>query len=256
MAIDLPPPEPAAVATAETQLLLELINAERARAGVQPLVLDLRLGDAAAGHSRWMARTGSFTHGGAHGSKPRDRIIRAGFQASGSWVSGENIGWVGPYAWRQPADEVRTLHDSLMDSPGHRKNLLDPAFSRVGLGLLPGARTPQGSYLTQNFATAGQPMLTGVAFQDRNGDGRYGLGEGRGAVRVTVRGPTGQAWTTSTAPAGGYAITLPPGRYVVSFDGGRAQTVELSTRNRKLDAVLPGPASRVRSAALAGQGSF
>src|SRR5262249_4261844 len=46
------------------------------------------------------------------------------------------------------------------------------------------------------------PLLTGVAFRDANGDGRYEPGEGLGGVTIAIsRGPT-----TTTMEAGGYSI--------------------------------------------------
>ena len=57
--------------SANEQYLLELINAERAKAGVQPLVFDNDLSEAAEGHSRWMIATDVFSHTGAGGTVQR-----------------------------------------------------------------------------------------------------------------------------------------------------------------------------------------
>ena len=49
------------------------------------------------------------------------------------------------------APSVETAHRNLMNSPGHRANILDPAFTRVGIGIIvaPGA----GLMVSQEFAT-------------------------------------------------------------------------------------------------------
>ena len=46
--------------SATEQYLLELINAERAKVGAQPLAFDGDLNEAAEGHSAWMIATDTF----------------------------------------------------------------------------------------------------------------------------------------------------------------------------------------------------
>ena len=46
------------------QYLLELINAERAKVGAQPLAFDGDLNEASEGHSQWMIGTDTFSHTG------------------------------------------------------------------------------------------------------------------------------------------------------------------------------------------------
>ncbi|TIP77930.1 MAG: CAP domain-containing protein, partial [Mesorhizobium sp.] len=77
--------------SAHEQYLLELINAERAKAGVQPLAFDNDLSEAAEGHSRWMLATDTFSHTGSGGSSPTQRMKAAGYTLAGSWATGENI---------------------------------------------------------------------------------------------------------------------------------------------------------------------
>jgi serralysin len=67
---------------------LELVNAARAEAGVSPLTFDDELMVAADDHSAWMDATDTFSHTGADGSSPEDRITAAGYEATGT---GENI---------------------------------------------------------------------------------------------------------------------------------------------------------------------
>ena len=137
--------------TAFEQLMLELINAERAAAGAPPLAFDFQLIDAADGHSQWMVATDNFSHSGASGSSPTARIQAAGYSLTGSWTTGENIALV---SLRNPAgleDEVRLLHRNLMDSSGHRANILDKkhGYTEIGIGI---AKSTKGElYFTQVF---------------------------------------------------------------------------------------------------------
>ena len=79
--------------SANEQYFLELINAERKKAGVQPLAFDYDLSEAAAKHTSWMLATDTFSHTGAGGSSPTQRIQAAGYSLNGSWATGENIAW-------------------------------------------------------------------------------------------------------------------------------------------------------------------
>jgi uncharacterized protein YkwD len=121
-------------ASAYEQFLLELINADRAKAGAQPLALDGDLNEAAELHSQWMINTDTFSHTGQGGSSFVTRMTNAGYQLIGPWAAGENIAWA---SLRSPSgyqDEVQLLHGILMNSSGHRANLLSPTYREVGLG--------------------------------------------------------------------------------------------------------------------------
>ncbi|MGB5864612.1 MAG: CAP domain-containing protein, partial [Sulfitobacter sp.] len=138
--------------------MLDLMNAERQAAGLNPLVFNNDLNEASEDHSRWMLDTDTFSHTGVDGSSSRARIESAGYELEGSWRTGENIGWVSEGGADGLSDEVIRLHENLMNSPGHRANILNPDFEEVGLGIEEGdfAR-PNGSvdavFVTQNFGT-------------------------------------------------------------------------------------------------------
>ena len=65
-------------------LMLDLINAERAAIGLDPLQLELRLNEASEDHSQWLPQQDVFSHTRASGSSAGDRMEDAGFQFSGS----------------------------------------------------------------------------------------------------------------------------------------------------------------------------
>lgn len=231
--------------SAHEQYLLELINAERAKAGVQPLAFDNDLSEAAEGHSRWMLATDTFSHTGSGGSSPTQRMKAAGYTLAGSWATGENIAWA---TTRSPAgynDEIQLLHNNLMNSSGHRANILNGNFREVGLGFEVGDyRGRSSGFVTENFAKTGSDMfLTGVAIDDKDGDKFYDPGEGLSGLTITAKSSTGTTFTTKTMAAGGYDLALKPGTYTVTFSGAgieaSTRTVSVGSKNVKLDLVDP-----------------
>lgn len=231
--------------SANEQYLLELINAERAKAGAPPLAFDNDLSEAAQGHSQWMLAADVFSHTGSGGSSPTQRMKAAGYVLEGSWATGENIAWATTRAPTGYQDEVKLLHTNLMNSSGHRANILNPNFREVGLGVEVGDyRGRSSAFVTEDFAKTGSDLfLTGVAFDDRDGDRFYDAGEGLGSITVTAKNSAGQLFKTTTTAAGGYDLVLKPGTYTVTFSGANiatsTQTVTIGTKNVKKDLIDP-----------------
>ncbi|GAB3181362.1 CvpA family protein [Telluribacter humicola] len=117
--------------------MLELVNEERAKEGLKPLKADPELAEVARLHSRDMFARGYFAHVTPDGNDPFDRIRTAKVRFR---TAGENLAL---------AKTVRIAHTGLMNSPGHRANILRPAFGRVGIGILDGGI--HGLMITQNF---------------------------------------------------------------------------------------------------------
>ena len=135
------------------------INAERAAAGLSELKIEAHLNASAQGHSEWMQETGTFDHEGAGGSSPAERIEQADFPLEGSWQTAENIA-LRSLDGGLDEGEVDAMHAGLMDSPGHRANILDPDAAYVGIGLSVGDRDGQEVvYLTENFANTDGEVL-------------------------------------------------------------------------------------------------
>jgi uncharacterized protein YkwD len=112
-----------------------LLNAQRARVGSQPLTENAQLDEAAELHSADMARRKYFEHRDPDGVEPAARIIHTGYPPI---FVGENLGW-GEEQESTPAEMVRLW----MDSPGHRRNLLQPNYRDIGIGLAYTAPEPQ-----------------------------------------------------------------------------------------------------------------
>jgi uncharacterized protein YkwD len=252
--------------TAYEQYILELINrarldpaAEAARLGIdlnqglasgtisadpkQPLAFNPYLIDAARGHSEWMLATDTFSHTGAGGSTPTQRMAAAGYEFTGSWAAGENIAIRYGSGTAISAGTALALHDQLFLSPGHRANLLDPRWREAGIGLAEGDyKGWAAADVTENFARSGtQYFLLGVAFDDKDGDNFYDPGEGLGGVTVTIAPAAGGTPTVLTTwSAGGWQIPLAAGTYTVTFSGGGlpetvSRSVIMGSRNQKLD---------------------
>lgn len=144
--------------TAAEQYMLDLINADRAAAGARPLVFDDNLQVSSENHSQWMIGSDIFSHQGANGSSPQERMEAAGYGFSGTYGSGENIAWVSLRAPEGWMDEVQLLHQNLMNSPGHRANILNPAFEEIGIGLEIGDMQGwDAAVVTQNFGYSSAP---------------------------------------------------------------------------------------------------
>ena len=141
------------------RLMLDLVNEERREAGLDPLLLEHRLNASSETHTDWMLRTDRFTHEGMDGSLAVDRIRDAGFEFEGRWKWGENIALQSERGAPGLTDDVRDLHEGLMDSPGHRKNILDPNFEVMGVGIETGDYKGYNAVaITQNFARTAAPL--------------------------------------------------------------------------------------------------
>ncbi|MFQ4137054.1 CAP domain-containing protein [Nodosilinea sp. PGN35] len=133
-------PAPAVAQTngAIAQELLRLVNVERQRVNAPPLVLNEQLTAAAQRHAQDMATSRRMSHTGSDGSTMRSRIDATQY----SWSTiGENV------AMGQPT--AAAVMNAWMNSPGHRQNILNPAFRELGVGHATGGNRP---YWVQVFA--------------------------------------------------------------------------------------------------------
>ena len=117
--------------------MLVLVNEERVKAGLPALQADPQALDTARAHSRDMFARGYFSHIGPDGATPFDRMRANGLRFR---TAGENLAL---------APSLPMAHKGLMDSPGHRANILQPAFGRLAVGILDGGR--HGLMVTQTF---------------------------------------------------------------------------------------------------------
>jgi uncharacterized protein YkwD len=123
---------------ADEEKMLDLVNAERVKAGVGKLTVDVKMTAVARAHSRDMFARSYFSHMNTLEQTAGDRLEKAAINFT---VLGENIAY---------APDLATAHTGLMNSPGHRQNIVDPAFHRIGIGII--ATNTWGLMFTQDFA--------------------------------------------------------------------------------------------------------
>ena len=119
--------------------LFLLVNRARAEHGIQALQPDLILQSTAMSHSRDMARRGYCAHFNPQGESAFERLRNHG----GRGEVAENISCT---------DSVSAAHQGLMESPGHRANILNEDFTHGGIGVV---RLGQQYYVTQLFQKKG-----------------------------------------------------------------------------------------------------
>lgn len=121
--------------------VLRLVNIERDKVGAAHLVLDGALCDAANMRAIEMDYSGNFSHTRPNGS---DCFTVFSFCNISFYTCGENIaaGYV------TPADVV----DGWMHSEGHKANILNASYTKMGLGYSTGGGGEYGRYWAQEFA--------------------------------------------------------------------------------------------------------
>ncbi|MBI4009416.1 CvpA family protein [Candidatus Roizmanbacteria bacterium] len=120
-------------------IMFDKVNQERATIGAKQLTLDTQLRDVARAYAMEMFTHGFFSHiSSVDGSSPADRVDRAGINY---FVIGENLAF---------APDVYIAHEGLMNSEGHRRNILSQDFGRIGIGVVDGGI--YGKMFVQEFA--------------------------------------------------------------------------------------------------------
>lgn len=117
--------------------MLQLVNTERKAKGLQQLAADNGLTAAARLHSADMFRRGYFSHNTPEGTTPFDRLRKLKITYR---YAGENLAM---------APSLAGAHDALMKSPGHRANILNASFGKIGIGIMDAGA--KGLMLTQEF---------------------------------------------------------------------------------------------------------
>jgi uncharacterized protein YkwD len=116
------------------QATLCLLNNERAAARLRPLAYSAALTQPSAAYSTRMVSEDFFAHESPDGTTLESRLTAAGYiSPDGDWFVGENLAW-GQGNLATP----RAIAVAWMNSPGHRHNILQPEFTEVGVGIVPG----------------------------------------------------------------------------------------------------------------------
>jgi len=122
--------------------MLAIVNAARTVEGRPPLVLDPRLNAAAQAHAEDMLRRTFYAHESPEGLLPRRRVEAAGVSAD---VIGENLA--------AGQTSVENVMEAWMHSSDHRRNILEPRYTHLGVGLAVGSYEHKYKVLwVQDFA--------------------------------------------------------------------------------------------------------
>jgi uncharacterized YkwD family protein len=126
-------------ATSQEQEMLKLVNQARSQNNAPPLQIDMQVTSVARVKAQDMIDNNYFSHNSPKYGSPFDMLKSFGI----SYVeAGENI------AGNQ---NVQNAHNALMNSPGHRKNILNPSYTHIGIGIKNGG--PYGNMFTQMFVS-------------------------------------------------------------------------------------------------------
>ena len=117
--------------------MFALLNDERVKFGAKPLMWSENLAEVGRNHSKDMFERGYFSHFSPEGKDVGDRLEKAGIDYT---AAGENLAL---------APTVSPAHTGLINSPGHRRNILDPSFGKIGIGVVDGGI--YGKMFTQVF---------------------------------------------------------------------------------------------------------
>ena len=120
----------------EAQMLV-LVNQERTRRGLPALKADPALSSVARAHSADMFARGYFSHYTPEKADPFDRMKKAHITFL---AAGENLAL---------GRTLKICHEGLMNSPGHKANILNPSFGRLGIGIQDGGI--YGLMISQEF---------------------------------------------------------------------------------------------------------
>lgn len=123
--------------TAAEQQMLNLVNQERSKAGLAPLKADLELTKLARLKSQDMINRNYFSHQSPTYGSPFDMMKKYGISYR---TAGENIAG---------NSSVQGAHTALMNSTGHRANILSRNFTHIGIGIQTGGN--YGMMFTQMF---------------------------------------------------------------------------------------------------------
>ncbi len=107
----------------ETEMF-KLLNSERKKQGIAELTWRNDLVPVARAHATDMWRRNYFSHYSIEGKSVADRLKEAHISFG---IVGENLAMAG---------SLEIAHSGLMNSQGHRENILNPEFKRIGIGVI------------------------------------------------------------------------------------------------------------------------
>ncbi len=135
--------------------VFQLTNEARRKNGLPPLESDKTLITIARKKSDDMIKRHYFSHTDPDGKKIKEHYEEEETAKSGRMAGvGENICISGKTEVSDTENSARSIVDGFMVSPGHRRNILEPAYTHLGIGI-----SIQGKeyYVTQSFGSNKKP---------------------------------------------------------------------------------------------------
>jgi len=126
--------------------LYELANIERGKFGLLFLKISPELRLFARKHSQDMALQQNLSHLSPSEKSYKERLVDAGFYFISA---GENVAFSETFVGE-------FIHQSFIESPEHKENIIDPDFDQVGIGIT--FVENKGYYITQNFLQSLEPQ--------------------------------------------------------------------------------------------------
>ncbi|MFZ5645133.1 MAG: CAP domain-containing protein [Bacillota bacterium] len=123
--------------TADEQQMLRLVNEARIQNGLKPLSANKNMTTAARAKAKDMIDNNYFSHNSPTYGSPFEMLKKFGVYYR---TAGENLAGAGT---------VDTAHKNLMNSPGHRANILNGNYREIGIGVISGG--PYGKMFVQLF---------------------------------------------------------------------------------------------------------
>ena len=210
------PPARADVAKA-TQSIIEKTNAFRKEHNLPPVKPQEQLTAAAQYFAKFMARTGKYSHT-ADDRQPAERAAEHGYEFC---IVLENIAFMFSSEGYRTDQLADGFTQGWIDSPGHRKNMVDPDITDTGVAIV---RDNKGKYYAVQMF--GRPESMAIAFTIKNEAGEE--------FSYTV---SGQRYTLPPRFSQMHTVCRPP---EVSFDWKAEQTLTPAknatltvTRNRR-----------------------
>ncbi len=117
------------------QRVFQFTNEARRKNGLPPLEPDQTLMSLARGKSDDMSKRQYFSHPDPEGKTIREHYAKVKPTLGGMVGVGENICTGGKNAYDDTTTAARRIVDGFMVSPGHRQNILQPAYTHLGIGI-------------------------------------------------------------------------------------------------------------------------
>jgi uncharacterized protein YkwD len=193
------------------QQLFKLLNIARHHAGLEELQWDPKLAKSAQAHSEQMAQHSDLSHLFPGEPDLEQRVGSTGVRFDSV---AENVAI---------ADDPEAAHLALMNSPGHRANILSPKYNAVGLAVV---RVKERIYITQDFAHV-VPTYSQEQFRD---EVVAAFNRARKTHRFAPIASQPDPWLDEQACAG----RLEPQRVLHGIGGAVRSTIFTATQPAKL----------------------